>query len=146
MIAVPALSPASIGCPAGEVHHAPGTIEIDARHAGAVDGWCREAAPMEVPLHAGLEGGGAGVGHDAGDETAVEFGWRVGELDDVHFRPEPAGQRHWRAGPGKLGRARVAPERREEAIGGRASRWVHDVPAGSLPTKQWMSWFEESPA
>ena len=113
--------------PGGEVHHAPGAIEVAARPVGAANGRHREPASREVALHGGLERGGGGVGHDPGDEATFELGGRVAELDDVHLGPEPAGERCGWDRPCHGGTVRVSPQRGEEAVGGRVAGRDHAV-------------------
>ena len=114
--------------PGGEVHQAPGAIEVAARPVGAADGRHREPASREVALHGGLERGGGGVGHDPGDEATFELGGRVAELDGVHLGPEPAGERCGWDRPRHGGSVRVSAQRGEQAVGGRVVRRDHAVP------------------
>jgi hypothetical protein len=124
--------PGEQGLPAGELHQAPGAIEVDARLAGAADGRRREPASGEVALKGGLERGGGGVGHDPGDEVTVESAWCGGEFDDIHLGPEPAGERHWWDGPCQVGLVRLAAQRGEQSVGGRVGVCDHGLPCGSV--------------
>ncbi len=78
--------------------------------------WTMRALRRDVALDGRFPCAGVGVGHDAGDERAVEPGRRVGEAEAEHLGVEPTRQRRGRRLVGEIGVAARSSQRAQQQL------------------------------